>query len=69
MANSKYEQIAQMTTDELNELLAETRAEQNKMRFNHAVSPVEDSTVLRNAKKTIARVLTELRKRELSESK
>ena len=68
MANKEYEQLAQMTTDELEELLVETRAILGKMRFNHTVSPIEDSTQLRKTKKKVARVLTELRKRELEES-
>ena len=68
MANTKYEQIEQMTGDELTELLAETKAILGKMRFNHAVSPLEDSTELRRTKKKIARVLTELRKRELEKA-
>lgn len=65
MANSEYDQIAQMSTDELTELLSETRAILTKMRFNHTVSPIEDGTQLRKTRKKIARVLTELRKREL----
>lgn len=68
MANTNYDQVAQMSTDELTELLAETKAILNKMRFNHAVSPIEDSTQLRITRKKIARVLTELRKRELEEA-
>ena len=68
MANTNYDQVAQMSTDELIELLAETKAILSKMRFNHAVSPIEDSTQLRITRKKIARVLTELRKRELAEA-
>lgn len=68
MANNKYDQIAQMSTDELVELLEETRAILGKMRFNHAVSPIEDATQLTKTRKKIARVMTELRKRELQES-
>lgn len=69
MANSKYEEIAQMSTDELVELHQETEAILTKMRFNHAVSPIEDSTTLKKVRKKIARILTEMRKRELEESK
>jgi large subunit ribosomal protein L29 len=69
MANTKYEQIAQMETAELKEFLGETKAIYNKMRFNHAVSPVEDSTKIKAARKQIARINTELTKRQLAESK
>jgi len=68
MPNSQYEEITQMTTPELEELLQETRAILNKMQFNHAVSPIEDSTQLGRTKKKIARVLTELNKRKAEES-
>lgn len=68
MANSNYEEIAQMTTPELEELLEETRAILSKMRFNHAVSPIENSTQLGRTRKKIARVLTELNKRKAEES-
>jgi large subunit ribosomal protein L29 len=69
MANSKYEQIAGMSTPELEELLDETRVILQKMQFNHAVSPIEDSTQLGETRRKIARISTELRKRQLEESK
>lgn len=65
MANTNYDQIAQLSTEELTELLGETRLILDKMRFNHAVSPIEDSTELRKTRKKVARIMTELRKREL----
>lgn len=65
MANTNYDQIAQLSTDELTELLGETKTILDKMRFNHAVSPIEDATQLRKTRKKVARIMTELRKREL----
>jgi len=35
------------------------------MRLNHAITPLDNPTKLREAKLTIARLLTELRKREV----
>ncbi len=69
MANSNYEQITGMTTDEIIEDLEETKARLSKMRFNHAVSPIEDGTLLKKTKNHIARLMTELRRRELEASK
>ena len=69
MANSKYEEIVQLTTDDIIEQLEDSKAKLGKMRFNHAVSPVEDSTDLKKLRKRIARLMTELRKRQLEESK
>ena len=69
MANSKYEEIVQLTTDDIIEQLEDSKAKLGKMKFNHAVSPVEDSTDLKKLRKRIARLMTELRKRQLEESK
>ncbi len=69
MANTKYEEVEQLSTEDLVEQLDEAKARLGKMRFNHAVSPIEDGTQLKNAKRQIARLMTELRKRELAESK
>lgn len=68
MANKKYEDIVQMTTDEIIEALDESKERLNKMRFNHTVSPIEDSTQITKTRKRIARLMTELRKRELEET-
>ncbi len=38
-----------------------------KMKLNHAVSPLDNPMKLRFARKNIARLLTELKKRELAE--
>lgn len=69
MANNKYEEIVQLTTDDIIEQLEDSKAKLGKMRFNHAVSPVEDSTDLKKLRKRIARLMTELRKRQLEASK
>ena len=69
MANTKYEEIVQLTTEDIVEQLEDAKVQLGKMRFNHAVSPIEDGTELKKAKNRIARLMTELRKRELAESK
>ena len=69
MANTKYEEIVQLSTDEIVEQLEDTKTQLGKMRFNHAVSPIEDGTQLKKIKRKIAQLMTELRKRELEESK
>ena len=69
MANELYQEIAQMTTDELVEFLGESRAKLTKMNFNHAVSPLENPNVLGAQKRQIARILTEINKRKKEEAK
>ena len=59
--------IKDLSTDDLNEKLAEQKELLIKLKMNHAVSPLENPKQLGGIRKTIARVKTELRKRELLE--
>ncbi len=61
--------IRETATEELRESLKEQQALLNKLTLNHAVSPVENPQKIRITRKTIARILTELKKRELAETK
>ena len=36
------------------------------MRLNHAISPLDNPQKIRESRKTIARLMTEMRKREIS---
>jgi large subunit ribosomal protein L29 len=54
---------------ELQDKLQEERNSLTKLRFNHTVSPVESPVMLRVKRKDVARILTELRKRELANTK
>ena len=61
----KQEVIQELSLDELKERLDEERKQLTKMKLNHAVSPLENTNKIKEFKKTIARMMTELRKREL----
>ena len=61
----KQEVIQELSLDELKERLDEERKQLTKMKLNHAVSPLENPNKIKEFKKTIARMMTELRKREL----
>lgn len=61
--------IRETATEELKEALKEQQSLLNKLTLNHAVSPVENPLKIKSTRKTIARILTELRKRELAETK
>ncbi len=58
--------IKELTLVELQDKLQDSRGTLNKLRFNHAVSPIDSPMQLRSKKKEVARILTELRKRELA---
>ena len=57
--------IIEMTTEELVGKLTEVRATLAKLNLAHAVSPIENPVQIRETKKTVARILTEVRRREL----
>jgi large subunit ribosomal protein L29 len=58
--------LKDLTLVELQDKLQDERSTLNKMRFSHAVSPVENPMQLRSKRKNVARILTELRKREIA---
>jgi|TARA_B100001093_G_C26826571_1_gene1014296 large subunit ribosomal protein L29 len=57
--------INQMSTEDLKGKLNEERASLAKIKLAHAVSPLENPRQIREIKKTVARILTEVRRREL----
>ncbi len=61
----KQSQIKELTQDELKDLLVEETQVLAKMVFNHTVSPIENPLKIRETRRTIARMKTELRKKEL----
>ena len=60
--------IKEMATNELEALLETEQVRLEKMKVNHMVSPLENPKQLTFARKTIARINTELRSRELIEA-
>jgi large subunit ribosomal protein L29 len=59
--------IREMTSEELSERLDNEVESLDKIRLNHSVSPLENPMLIREKRKTIARLKTEIRKRELAE--
>lgn len=60
----KKEEITALSTQELVEKIAEEKAGLEKMKFNHAVSPIENPMKIRHSRKNVARLQTELTKRK-----
>ena len=58
-------QLRDLTDDELEQRLAETRQELFNLRFQSATGALENSARLRSAKREIARILTVRHAREL----
>ena len=66
MANEAYELLVAKTSEELQQDLLETKTRLQKLRFANAISPIEQPKQLGVLRKEIARIKTELRKRQLS---
>lgn len=65
----KAADLKELTVAELEDKLSEERESVSKLKFNHAVSDLENPAQLKHRRKDIARLLTELRSRELEQKK
>ncbi len=61
----KQSVIKETTTTDLRDKIAEEKALLAKLKLNHAVSPIENPLKIKATRKNVARLNTELRKREL----
>ena len=62
----KMTEIKGLETKELAEKLETVVANYNQMKLNHAVTPMENPSQIKAARRDIARMKTELRQRELN---
>ncbi len=62
----KTKEIKELGTKELTEKLEADVAKYNMMKINHAVTPMENPSQIKAARRDIARMKTELRQRELN---
>jgi large subunit ribosomal protein L29 len=65
----KQEDIKQLSTSDLRERIKEGKSALTKLKLNHAVSPIENPAKITASRKTVAKLQTELRSRELAELK
>ena len=63
----KYSEIRELTTQEIMDLVEEEKANLVKMKLNHAISPLDNPNKIKETKKTIARLKTELSSRKKTE--
>jgi large subunit ribosomal protein L29 len=64
----KVTEIKELTVKEIVERLQIEKENLVRLKLNHAVSPLENTNKLKEAKQTIARLKTVLRERELNEN-
>ena len=62
----KAQVLTDMPLNELHDLLITERERLVKMRMSHAVSPMENPMQIKFSRKTVARIMTELSRRNTS---
>ena len=61
----KQSEIKELSVTELQEKLGEIKKSYSDLKLAHAISPLENPIQLRSIRRTVARIATELTKREL----
>lgn len=62
----KTSEIKELSTPDLIERIDTERTMLVRLKLNHAITPLDNPQKVKEAKLTIARLLTEMRKRELN---
>jgi len=65
MPSKKYIELQEFTEDELQSELTETVSQYQKLKFDHALRGLENPLVLREVRRDIARLRTEVKAREI----
>ncbi len=68
MAKLKKEDIKELTTEELVEKVKEVKLGYKKLKFNQAISQLDNPLMLRHERRDIARLMTELNARKKAEN-
>tara|TARA_B100001093_G_C26855299_1_gene1027130 strand:- start:284 stop:478 length:195 start_codon:yes stop_codon:yes gene_type:complete len=63
----KQKEVKELSIDELNEKLLSFKNELSEMKMTHAISPIENPLQIKNIRRTIARINTEITKRTIQE--
>lgn len=61
----KQSEIKELSVEELRERLAEFKKQHADLKMAHAITPLENPLQIRKTRRTVARIATELTKREL----
>lgn len=66
MPSKKYIELQEFSDDELKNELSQTQAQFQKLKFDHALRGLENPLALREVKRDVARMKTEVRRREIA---
>ena len=62
----KQKEVKELSIDELSEKLLSFQKELSELKMTHAISPIENPMQIKNLRRTIARINTELTARSVS---
>lgn len=65
----KTAEIREISNKEIQERVEDSKLLLTRLKLNHAVSPLENPNQISNLKKDIARMKTEMRMRQINETK
>lgn len=65
MATKKYVELGEMSDADLKEELKLIQAQYQKLRFDHTIKGLDNPVLLKASKRDVARILTEIRRREV----
>ena len=60
----KQQEVVKLSNEELNEQLIENKKKYGELKMAHAGSPLENPIQIKAVRKSIARIMTELNKRD-----
>jgi large subunit ribosomal protein L29 len=63
----KSSEIVELSNQELLERIDNEKTALVRMKLNHAISPLENPQKIKESRRTIARLMTEKRKREMND--
>jgi len=63
----KNSEIKELTTQEIVEKLDADKSALTRFKLNHAISPLENPLQIKETRRNIAKLMTELRQRQLTE--
>lgn len=67
MATKKTMELKELSNEDLKNELKEINNQYAKLKFDHAVKGLENPLVIREIRRDVARINTEIRRRELAE--
>lgn len=65
----KTQEIIELSVKDLRERIESEKANLMRMKMNHAISPLDDLSQIKKARRNIARMLTVLSQKETNQSK